>query len=668
MNYRQYSWTKLLLQILISLFVMPLDSHAEETQMLDMDLKSLMEMQITSAGRKEQNLADVPAAVYVIHQEDIQNSGATSIPEVLRMVPGLQVARISSSKWAISSRGFNSTFANKLLVQIDGRTVYTPAYSGVYWDVQNVVLEDVERIEIIRGPGATMWGANAVNGIINIITKQSSDTQGNLISAGTGNHETVMAAYRYGTQFNKNTYGRFYAGRHDRDSFKFEQDGTDANDDWQMTNGGFRLDGDVGLNDSWTFQGDLYHGDNNQRVDSFWMSTPPYHTQVQDKMNTNGANLLARWQRKLSNKSSFNLQFYYDFTNRDEIYLEEKNDIFDIDFQYHFQMNNWNDIVCGLGYRLHNDDFDNSYQIQMTPDSRRDELFSAFIQDEISLIKNCLWLTSGSKIEHNYYTGFEIQPNLRLLWKPTAKHNLWTSVAHAVRTPSRIEDSGKIITALIPEPVFQEIAVYGRSNFDSEQLTAWEAGYRYIPAKNLAFDIALHYDAFEDLQSYSQESFFAPIYFANSMYGNSHGVEIMAVLSPIDWIEIELSYSYIELEMTQDGDTNFYTEKLIEGSSPINQFFIKNNIKLSKNITLNIWGSYTDKLAATSLTAARNNITIDDYFNLDANLQWRFKKGMVITLAGQSLLDNRHLEFIQESFTSPIEIERSIYTKLTYNF
>ncbi len=227
-----------------------------------------MQIQITSAGRKAQNLSDVPAAVYVISQEDIHNYAVTSIPEALRMVPGLQVARISSSKWTITARGFNGTFANKLLVQIDGRSIYASSYSGAYWDVQNVLLEDVDRIEIIRVPGATLWGANAVNGIINIITKQSSDTLGGLVSLGSGNHEKLLATLRYGSQLSSDAYGRFYLTRHEQDSYNFLHDGTDSYDSWEATSGGFRFDGDLGLKDSWILQGDYYNNSTNQRVDT----------------------------------------------------------------------------------------------------------------------------------------------------------------------------------------------------------------------------------------------------------------------------------------------------------------------------------------------------------------------------------------------------------------
>lgn len=667
MYYKKKHFIKILVLISTTLFIFPSYTWAD-VDMLDMDLSSLMEIQITSAGRKEQNLADVPAAVYVIDQEDIKNSGFTSVPELLRLVPGLQVARISSSKWAISSRGFNGTFANKLLVQIDGRSVYTPSYSGVYWDVQNVVLEDVDRIEVIRGPGATLWGANAVNGIINIITKQSSDTQDSLLSAGAGSHEKAMATLRHGAQFNENTYGRFYLSHHEQDSFEFAEDGSDAHDEWQITNGGFRLDGDVGLQNSWTLQGDLYHGDNDQRIDTFWTRTPPYLLQVFDRLDTNGCNLLSRWQHTFSEKSSWTLQTYYDFTNRDEKYLEQTNHTFDIDFQHRFQVQSRHDIVWGIGYRFNKDDFNNTYQVEFTPDSRSNDLFSAFLQDEITLLKEKLLLTIGSKFEYNSYTGFEVQPNMRLLWKPGARHSLWTSVARAVRTPSRIEDSGRITTAVIPAPVLFDLSIFGTSDFESERLTAYEAGYRYIPAQNFSIDIALYCNKYRGLQSYYQESQFMPIYFFNAMEGDIHGLEIATAWAPTDWLETELGYSYIEVAMDDNSAANLYQEEVSEGSSPRHRFSVRTNFDLGNNLYLNLWGHYTDQLKAASVLAVQNNVVVDDYVNLDANVRWLPKEGLEITLAGQNLLDSGHIEFIQEAFTTPIDIQRSIYAKMTWRF
>lgn len=673
MHFSKQSLLTLAILFMAALLLAPTSGSAAQPEMLDLDLASLMQIQITSAGRKAQNLDDVPAAVYVIDQEDLHSSGVTSIPEALRMAPGLQVARISSSKWAITARGFNGTFANKLLVQIDGRSVYTPAYSGVYWDVQNVLLEDVERIEVIRGPGATLWGANAVNGVINIITKHAEETQGGLLSVGAGNHEDGMLSFRYGAPLTPDVYGRWYLSRHDQDAYVFAADQTDANDDWEMTNGGVRLDGDVGLSDAWTLQGDLYHGQNKQRVDTLWIPTPPYLTQVYDQTQTRGYNLLARWQHNNSESDNWTAQIFYDYTNRDEIYLEQTNRTLDIDLQQRYKIADTHDIVWGLGYRLNRDDFGNTYQVQLTPDSQTSNLFSAFIQDEIPLQAEKLWLTLGTKFEHNAYTGVEVQPNLRLLWRPAEHHNLWTAVARAVRTPSRVEDSGRIVTAVIPpSPPFTttvtELSIAGTSDFDSEILLAYEAGYRYSPQESLSFDLALFYNDYSAMQSYAQASPFEPISFANRMEGETYGLEIATTWVPKSWLKADLNYSYIKVLMDDPSNLSFSVDRAAEGSSPRHQLSLRTRLRLARNLHLNLWGRYTDSLAAASLTALRNNISVDEYFNLDANLSWELTEDLELTIAGQNLLDNRHLEFVAESLTSPIEIERSLYAKLTWKY
>jgi len=655
--------------LLIGNIVDPAILMAADNEILDLELKELMQIQITSVGRKAQNISDVPAAVYVINQNDIKNSGATSIPEVLRIVPGLQVARISSSKWAISSRGFNGTFANKLLVQIDGRSVYTPTYSGVYWGVQNVVLDDVERIEVIRGPGATLWGSNAVNGIINIITKPASDTQGVLLSAATGSHDNALATIRYGTQINEDTYGRFYLNRHDQASYTFAADKSDASDDWQMTSGGFRFDGDVGLDNSWTVQGDLYRGKNNQRIDTYWSAAPPYFSQVKDRLESSGYNLVARWQHNYTEKSSWTLQVYYDVSNRDEIILEQTQQVADIDFQHRFQPAKRHDLVWGVDYRLNKDDFDNTYQVSLTPDSQTTDLFSAFLQDEITLLDNRIWLTLGAKFEHNDYTGMEIQPNLRLLWKPKEKHSFWTSVARAVRTPSRIEDSGAVTTYVVAPPtVFAKVAISGDRNLKSEKLIAYEAGYRYHQNQDFSINFDFFYNDYSDLLAYRQTSQLGTIYFSNAMEAHTYGFEVTTEWAPFPWLENDLSYSYIEVRASNKSPSDLSLEAVTEGSSPQHQISLRSKLRISENFHINLWGRYTDSLPTASVVAAKERIVIDDYFSLDSNIIWQIKDGLELSLVGQNLLDNRHLEFVQESFTSPIEIERSVYAKLLWEF
>ena len=660
--------------LLVTLTCVPSPGFAADNEMLDLDLQSLMQIQITSAGRKAQNLADVPAAVYVIDQEAIHNSGVTSVPEALRMVPGLQVARISSSKWAITSRGFSGTFSNKLLVQIDGRSVYTPTFSGVYWDVQNVMLEDVERIEVIRGPGATLWGANAVNGIINVITKQSSDTQGGLLSLGAGDQEEGMGSFRFGTQLNKDVYGRFYASRHDQGSYQNLADQSDAQDDWQMTSAGFRLDGDVGLSDNWTLQGDLYKGEEGQLIFPYWTAFNPIPATVLNQIDNEGYNLLARWQHKFSETTSWTLQAYYDVSTRDEIYIKQSYDIFDLDFQHRFQWLERNDIIWGLGYRNIADKFRNSFTVKMVPDKRTSELYSGFLQDEITLISDQLWLTLGAKLEGNDYTGTEIQPGARLLWKAKEGHSFWTSVSRAVRTPSRAEDSSQVVLQVVyfplPTPSIQNLTVYGDPELKAEELIANEAGYRYTGDNNFSFDLSLFHNQYKNLINHTMTDF-TTIMFTNYMKGTSEGLEINSLWRPLPWLSTEVSYSYLHFDMDilnpspiKPSDDAF----VIENSSPQHQASVRTGFELNKKTHLNLWARYVGTLKAPSAVAYDSGIQVDSYVALDANIVWKPVENLELMLVGQNLLDSQHQEFVDEFFTPAIEIGRSVYAKLTWKF
>ncbi|AGF77309.1 outer membrane receptor for ferrienterochelin and colicins [Desulfocapsa sulfexigens DSM 10523] len=653
----------------ILLISTPAALWAAEEEMLDLDLSELMEIQITSAGRKAQNLGDVAAAVYVIDQAAIHNSGATSIPEALRMAPGLQVSRMTATKWAITSRGFNGVFSNKLLVQIDGRSVYTPSYSGVYWDVQNVVLEDVERIEVIRGPGATLWGANAVNGIINIITKQSSDTQGGLVSVAAGNHETGIVSLRYGTQVNNDTYGRFYLHRHDRDSYQLLADETDAHDDSQLSSAGVRLDGDIGLQNNWTLQGDLYQGDDSQLVFPIWAEGTPLPLTVDDQIKSDGYNLLGRWQHKLSETNSWTFQAYFDVTERDETYLGQKHHTVDFDFQHHFKWTK-NDIVWGLGYRNISDEFSNSYTVGIEPAEQTSELFSGFIQDEIGLFEDGIKLTLGTKVEHNVYTGVEIQPSIRLLWKVNPGNNIWTAVSRAVRTPSRVEDGGRIVSGPLPTPPFSMVSVYGNPELEAEEVIAYEGGYRYSPCSDFSVDMALFYNDYKNLTDYLPENPVS-VLFVNGLEGQSYGLEISSRWKPLSWLATELSYSYINLQMTSSVAMNYggsISELVAEGSSPEHQISLHSSMELSETLRFNFWARYVDQLAAAGLATYSTGIVVDDYVALDLNFIWTPVEQLELMLVGQNLLESDHLEFVHDYFIPATEIGQSVYAKLTWKF
>ncbi|MBI9092255.1 MAG: TonB-dependent receptor [Desulfobacterium sp.] len=642
---------------------------AEESDLTDLSIEDLMGIKVTSVSKKAQYLSDSAAAIFVITNEDLKRSGVTNIPDALRMVPGLNVARIDSNKWAVNSRGATSRFADKLLVLIDGRSVYTPSFSGVYWEVQNVMLEDVERIEVIRGPGATLWGANAVNGVINIMTKHAKETQGGLVSLGGGSEEQAFTSARYGASLGKKTYGRIYAKGFKGDEFQFSQ-GSDAGDDWGIRQGGFRVESKLNANDSVKLQGDIYQGDINQQVTVLSPATPN-GMETNDDTEVSGGNLVARWQSILSSTSEFSLQAYYDRTERKEAYVHEKRNSFDLDFQHQFSAGNRHDIVWGARYRHTSDDFARNPLVLIDPDTRSDDLYSAFIQDEISLVQNRLQLTLGSKFEHNNYTGHEIQPSIRLLWAPHPNHKLWTSISRAVRTPSRVEHDGVIINEVIPPsspPAVLPVVIktVGTPDYDSEELTAYELGYRFVPNHTFSLDIATFYNDYDNARTVELAT---PVFqgtyieqalcFSNNFSAHTYGVEVAGTWQAVKWLKLDLAYSYLISDFEDGAQV---------GKEPTHQASFRSALTPRKDLDLDIWLRYVDNVSSIYVASDNDRFDIDGYLTLDLRLAWRPTAHWELSLVGQNLLESRHLEFVQESFTRPTEVQRGIYGKVTYQF
>ena len=640
---------------------------------LDMDISQLMQITITSVSRRPQNLSDSAAAVFVITGDDIHRLGVTSIPEALRLAPGLQVARVDANQWAITSRGFSGTFANKLLVMIDGRSVYSPAFSGVYWDMQDTLLEDIDRIEVIRGPGATIWGANAVNGVINIITKKADDTRGGLVGIGGGNEESFNGGMRYGAKLGDAAYGRVYLKYHRQDSFTLHADGEDANDDWDSLRTGFRMDGDRGTMNSWTLQGDLYHNNENQIVFPYWLTTFPYRLEKRDSFDASGGNILGRWRQKLSRTDSWTFQAYYDFTNRDELIMDQTHHTVDLDFQYRGRFGGRHDLIMGLGYRLVDADFDNSFQVAVTPSHRTDNLYSGFIQDEIALVGDQLRLTLGVKWEHNDFTGNEIQPSGRLLWKVNAHHTMWAAVSRAVRTPSEFEESGRITVAVDPtSPPFPRLyTLNGNDHFDSEELIAYEAGYRWLPRDDFSLDLALYYNDYDRLLTADPLSrqTFNELFLQNKLFGSTYGVELAVDWRPIHQVQCKLAYTYIGFDLKLDSD-NIHSDlaDIVEEISPRHQVSLLTTYTLTRGLQLNLWGRYVGELKSSKNILARGTVHADEYLEMDVNLSWQAMDNLELMLAGRNLLNSSHLEYVSEFSTPPIEVGRGFYGKLTYHF
>src|SRR5437764_1520207 len=455
------------------------DSSLTADSLKKLSIEQLMGVEVTSVSKRPERLSQTASAIQVITQDDIRRSGAASLAEALRLASNLQVAQLDSRQWAISARGFNSTAANKLLVLIDGRTVYTPLFSGVFWDVQEVPLADIDRIEVISGPGATLWGANAVNGVINVITKDAKDTQGFLLSGGGGTEQRDFGSVRYGGAVGTGVRARIYGRGFGRDATAFPS-GRDAADKWHLGQGGFRSDWDGASASRVTVQGDLYDG----RI-------------AQDSAGdiaVAGRNVMAKWSRTLSERSSLAAQVYYDRTHRDIPGLfGEDLDTYDVDLQHRTRLGDRHDVVWGLGYRNINDRtaIGSDSTLAFLPLHVAREWFTGFVQDEIALVPNRVHVTVGTKIEHNDYTGFEIQPSGRVSWRPGSSGTLWMAVSRALRTPSRID---RELFAPAKPPYF----LAGGPDFHSEEEVAYELGYRY-QHRTLGLSVAAFDSRYHDL-------------------------------------------------------------------------------------------------------------------------------------------------------------------------
>lgn len=639
----------------------------------ELSLDELANLQVTSVAKQPQKLSQAPAAIAVLTQEDLRQSGVTTIADALRLVPGLQVAASDAHTWAISSRGFNDIFANKLLVLIDGRSVYTPLFSGVYWDSQDVFLEDIERIEVIRGPGAALWGANAVNGVINITTRSARDTQGLLTTGGGGTEERAFGGVRYGGKISDRAWYRVYAKTAFRDDSVLA-DGSDATDAWWMSRAGVRADWEPTIQDTLTLQGDWYSGESDQmyRLTSL---NPPYLNVQPDDTEVTGGNVVGRWSRNFSDTASVQLQAYYDRSVRLSPLLREVRNTADVELQHRFSLGQRNHFVWGVGYRGAEDRIDDAFMVEVDPARRYTSLVNAFAQDEIALVPDRLRLTLGTKLERNSYTEFEFQPGGRLLWTPHEHHTLWASVARAVRTPSRMESDGRINLQVLPPgvagPVPMVIAIAGRDGYDAEELIAYETGYRVQPWKALSLDLAAFYNDYDQLRTgepgyVGPEGFPPPHNVAiteahNNRFGETYGGELAATWQATDWWRFRGSYSFLRMQLHTRHRSADTTSASIEGQSPRHQVSILSSINLPANLELDCAWRFVDALPGYD---------IDSYLEMDARLGWRPSKHWEFAIVGRNLLDKQHPEFAPSILVGgqTAEVQRGIFARVTFRF
>lgn len=655
-------WARKCLPLLAVFAIFDATAQEDASSLLDLSIEELANLRVTSASRIEENLRNTAAAVFVITADDIHRSGVTSIPEALRLAPGVEVARLGTHSWSISIRGFNSNIANKLLVLIDGRSVYSPLYAGVFWDVQDTLLEDIDRIEVISGPGGALWGANAVNGVINIITRSARDTDGGFAEMLGGNQDRLIAGFRHGGTIGDDVAARFYLKYVDRDA------GGSSLDRLKMARGGFRLDWGQEQPDRFTVQGDIYDGEEPGDFQGpFTLGTLPVGT-FRDKIDLTGANLLARWNRRLSDDSDLSLQVYYDQTGRNiPGIVDESRKTFDVDFQHHRRFGDRNDFLWGVSFRDTRDEINNTLFASFVPDNRDDQTFSLFLQDKITLRPERLFLTLGSKFEENDYTGSEVQPNLRLAWLVNEQQTFWAAASRAVRIPSRL-DADLTLTAPItvpgiPFPLY--VNVNGNHDFDSEELLAYEAGYRIQSGENASFDITVFRNEYDELQTTEPQApilvlvpplpyIILPNALANGMDGHSTGGTFVANWQPLASWRLRFQYAYFDLELRNEPTSQDATSTNIAGNSPQHQAAIHSFVDLPRNLSFYTGLRYVDELP---------NQDTDSYTAVDVNLGWRPRNNLQASIAMQNLTDDSHVEFGVGS-----EIERTAYLRIVWTF
>lgn len=642
------------------------DSRATSIAALKrLSVEELLSLQVTSVSRTREQLSDAAAAVAVVTNEDIRRSGSTNVPEALRFVPGLHVAQRNASSWAVSARGFSSMNSEKLLVLSDTRSIYTPLFSGVFWDVQDYLMEDIERIEVIRGPGATLWGSNAVNGVISITTRSARDTQGLYLEGAVGTENELNLGARIGTTLGEHGYLRVFGkyAEHD-DSFHPQTTNTD---DGRIAHGGFRADWDLTDADSFTLQGDVYRGEIGQLAPSITIigrggPTGPLRVQLE------GGNVLARWQRRIDD-ADLQLRAYYDLTRRNDPSYDDELETVDVDFQHRLPLGTRHELTWGLAYRSSKNLNRGKGLFALSPAAATDAIASGFIQDQIQL-SDALRLTIGTKLEHNDFSGTEWQPGLRGAWTIAPGHNAWAAISRAVRVPTRIE---RDIAVDAGDPASDpRIVLLGSDEFESEELVAYELGYRWQASAALALDLAAFYNDYDGLASLEVGTPFidpqdgrtiVPVFNQNLNTGRTRGIEALVSYTPVANWRLTANYAFIDMELEAPGlDLN--RGAWLDGATPQHIAGVRSFLDLPNGFQIDAQLRYVSEIER--LPDVLSGEGIDAYTELDLRIAWRGWHQLELSLVGQNLLHDHHLEFGTPATRGGIE--RGVYGKIAWGF
>ncbi|MFH1688320.1 MAG: TonB-dependent receptor [bacterium] len=646
------------------------------TDLTQLSLEDLANVEVTSVSRKAERLVDAAAAIYVISGEEIRRSGYTTVADALRLAPGVQVAQIDASKWAITARGFAGSFANKLLVLIDGRSVYTPLFSGVYWDIQDVPVDEIERIEVIRGPGATLWGANAVNGVINIITKSARHTRGGLVRGAVGNYESALGYLRWGGSLGENAWWRVF-GSHADKAHSIDTFDVDVGDGWNMTRGGLRLDWQPNQNHELSFVGSVHDGSVGVEY-TFPRLTHPWADEVCGQTELVGMSVVGHWIHRYGRQASYALQVNYDWQRRQDVFFGERRHNFEIDGQHQLSVSSRLDFIWGLAYRLTADTILDTEYAWTEPglEAKTSDILSAFGQLEISLVHNLLRATVGSKFEHNDFTGLEIQPNGRLLFTPHRNHSLWAAISRAVRTPSRVESDGHVAAYSLPPDgggnpfalVPLLVRLEGNPAFAGEELVATELGYRTQLQQSVTVDAALYYNRYRNLRflkagfphvvAGSPAYALMPLQLTNDAEGYTYGGELAVDWAPPSKLLVRAAYSYLEMKIdAPEAQLASDIPGEYVGNSPHHQFMVRASVTPRRDVDIDAVGRYVSELPGQDVSA---------YVSADARVAWRPLQELEIGLAGRNLLQAAHREYNPEMSRLAIQRSRGFYLSVTW--
>ncbi|MEO8430839.1 MAG: TonB-dependent receptor [Acidobacteriota bacterium] len=642
----------------------------EAPDLTALSIEQLMAIDVTSASKREEPLFRVPAAVFVITQDDLRRSGALSIPEALRMVPGMEVAQIDANKWEVSARGFNTRLSDKLLVLVDGRTVYTHIFSGVYWDTQDLMFEDVERIEVVRGPGATLWGANAVNGVINIITKSSRDTQGGLVVAGAGNLENAFGAVRYGGSAGDALTYRLFAKGFSRGDNRLP-DGSAARDNWNSQHLGLRADWSAG-SEAAVLQGDVYRVRTRERITELESVSLSAARLIDRDSEFHGGFGSLAWKHTFSERASASFAASYDVRMRDEVALRPHEEVLDLTFQHNLAIGRRQQVVWGLGYRRTTDDLPGSFSVSLTPERGKQTLASGYVQDDVTLVEDRLHAVAGVKVESYDGRSARYQPNFRLLWTPTARQTAWASYARALATPGRVDQAIRVNFDVFPGPGGTPVlvSVFGNPDLRQQEVVAYEAGYRIQATPSLSLDLAAFYNRYDELiapvagaplfePSPEPAHLVLPLRFENSGTGDTRGAELAASWNAAAGLRFRGAVTWLDMDLRfKDPEAGPAADTFGDGAE------LQASLRSSVDFAHDFGGDLTVYYVGHNPLEA-----VDTYWRVDLLGTWQPLAAFELAAGVRNLFDRRHLEVLDTTERiQPTLTPVSAYAKITWRF